>query len=240
MQSLSILALIPVLIISACNNQAPPLNSKESNWSLEKLETISKRHLDPSNWDDDLYRQDIETYKKYAEILQGYPLNKSPFPVATYDYAVSSTPFDFKFDDLIFKGISIGEFENPKSENIINKLTLMVLTNDDNAEESSLVESRNYPYLTAQGYFKFKNHQYDWVFASSPDGYSTLILNMKLFELRFGETILIFPQEDQSFHYLQLEETPADYDSFDAFTKTISNDPKVLERLGSMKLKGIE
>ena len=225
------LILITIVSFFACQPEKQTLNSKDQSWSIEKLKEISERHLDSSNWDHELYHQDIATYQKYPEILKSYPLNKSPFPVATYDYAVSSAPFDFEINDFIFKGISIGEFISPDSDTIRNKLCLVVLTNDHDAEESSLVESRNYPYLTAQGYFKFKNHQYDWVFASSPDGYSTLLLNMKLFDLRFGETIMIFPQKDQSFHYLQMNESPDNYNSIDAFTKSVSNHHKVQKQL---------
>ncbi|MEZ4981009.1 MAG: hypothetical protein R2769_05370 [Saprospiraceae bacterium] len=54
---------------------------------------------------------------------------------------------------------------------------------------------------------------------------------MKLFDLRFGETIMIFPQKDQSFHYLQMNESPDNYNSIDAFIKSVSNYHKVLKQL---------
>ena len=146
-----------------------------------------------------MFHQDIETYMKYAEVFNSYPLNKSPFPVAEYDYAVSSIPFSIELDSIVFKGVRIGEYENPESERIIDKLTLLILTNDRNSEETTLVDSRNHPYLTAQGIFKVTNNEFDWVFSASPDGFSTLIINMKLFDLRFGKTIIIYPQSDNSF-----------------------------------------
>ena len=87
------------------------------------------------------------------------------------------------------------------------------MTNDEDAEETTLVESRNYPYLTAQGIFKTADNQFDWVFHYSPDGYSTLLLNMKLFDLRFGETIIIYPQQDKSFLYDQIKDSPNHYET---------------------------
>jgi hypothetical protein len=138
-------------------------------------------------------------------------------------------------DAVVFKGVRIGEYENPESEKIIDKLTLMILTNDKYAEESTLVDSRNYPYLTAQGIFKVANNEFDWVFSVSPDGFSTLILNMKLFDLRFGETIVIYPQEDKSFLYEQIKDSPNNYGKFEEFKNMIMSNPKVKNQLNSNK-----
>ncbi|WP_370214964.1 hypothetical protein [Mesoflavibacter profundi] len=193
----------------------------ETKWNIQKLKDRAIQHLDSSKWDKRLFNQDIETYNKYSEIFNSYPLNKSPFPVAEYDYAVSSIPFTIEKDSIIFKGVRIGEYVNPESEKVIDKLTLLILTNNKDAEENTLVDSRNYPYLTAQGIFKVSNIDFDWVFSASPDGFSTLLINMKLFDLRFGETIIIYPQMDKSFLYDQLEESPNNYENFEDFKKVI-------------------
>ncbi len=227
------------LLLSSCQENEK-LNSLDKNteinkWDIEKLGIKANQHLDSTKWDSELLNQDIETYNKYSEIFQSYPLNKSPFPVAEYDYAVSSIPFVIEFDSVVFKGVRIGEYENPESENIIDKLTLLILTNDKDSEENTLVDSRNYPYLTAQGIFEAKNNDFDWVFSSSPDGFSTLILNMKLFDLRFGETIIIYPQKDKSFFYEQIKDSPNNYGNFEEFKKKIINNPKVKNQLNSEK-----
>ncbi|MEZ4907886.1 MAG: hypothetical protein R2771_09690 [Saprospiraceae bacterium] len=165
-------------------------DNKIGQWNYEKLMNKSIDHQDTTKWDWQLFNQDLETYNKYTEIFNSYPLNKSPFPVAKYDYAVSSIPFTFDYRQSVFKGVKIGEYKNPDSDIIITKMTLIVLTNE--GEESTLVDSRNYPYLTAQGKFNLINNELDWVFSASPDGFSNLLVNMKLFDLRFGETIVIF------------------------------------------------
>lgn len=202
-----------------------------SKWDIQNLNNIANQHLNTTEWDWKLFNQDIETYNTYPEIFQSYPLNKSPFPVAVYDYAVSSIPFSIEIDSIVFKGVRIGEYENPESEKIIDKLTLLVLTNDINAEEITMVDSRNYPYLTAQGIFKVPNNHFDWVFMASPDGYSTLLINMKLFDLRFGETIIIYPQTDKSFLYEQIEDSPNSYEDFEDFKRVIMNNTKVKNQL---------
>lgn len=226
-------------LFSSCQEKEK-LNSLDKNtevnkWNIEKLSIRANEHLDSTKWDLKILNQDIETYNKYSEIFQSYPLNKSPFPVAEYDYAVSSIPFVIEMDSTVFKGVRIGEYENPESEKTIDKLTLLILTNDKDAEENTLVDSRNYPYLTAQGIFKVKNNEFDWVFSASPDGFSTLLLNMKLFDLRFGETVIIYPQLDKSFIYEQIKDSPNNYENFEEFTSNIFQNHKVKNQLNSEK-----
>ena len=227
------------LFFSSCQERerSSPVteNTEKYEWNIERLNNKSILHLDSTKWDKKLFYQDIETYIKYSEIFNSYPLNKSPFPVAEYDYAVSSIPFSIELDSTIFKGVRIGEYENPESEEIIDKLTLLILTNDRNSEETTLVDSRNYPYLTAQGIFKVANNEFDWVFSASPDGFSTLIINMKLFDLRFGETVIIYPQSDKSFLYEQIKDSPNNYGNFEDFKKSVMNNPKVEKQLISEK-----
>ncbi|SFT39951.1 hypothetical protein SAMN05216474_0345 [Lishizhenia tianjinensis] len=201
--------------------------TQQENWNFDSLKHRASQNLDSAQWDMELYHQDLENYQKFKEIFQSFPLNKSPFPVAEYDYAVASTPFMIELDTLIFKGVSLGEHENPESEKIIYKLSLIVLTNDKNTQENTLVESRNYPYLTAQGTFEVEKNSLDWVFTASTDGYSTLLVNMKLFDLRFGETIIIYPQKDESFLYDQVKDSPNNYENFEEFKKAVLNHLKV-------------
>jgi len=198
-------------------------NEKSDYWSVEKLRNRAIQHLDSSKWDLNLFKQDIETYTKYSSIFKSYPLNKSPFPVAKYDYAVYSTPFTIHSEEIFIKGVQIGEYETLNSETEIEKLTLLILANNEEIKENTLVDSRNYPYLTAQGVFKVSNNEIDWVFSASPDGFSFLLVNMKLFDLRFGETIVIQPQENKSFFYKQINDSPKNYENFEAFKKSIIN-----------------
>ncbi|MDE3743320.1 hypothetical protein [Maribacter polysaccharolyticus] len=174
-----------VLLFPSCQEKGNTVSvsapHEGTDWTFEKLSLRADRHLDSAQWDSKLLEQDIANYEAYTELFNSFPLNKSPFPVATYDYAVSSIPFTIETEGAVFKGVRIGAYETPESENSIDKLTLLVLTNDKAAEENTLVESRNYPYLTAQGTFYVQHNALDWVFAASPDGFSTLMVNMKLF-----------------------------------------------------------
>ncbi|PKP03553.1 MAG: hypothetical protein CVU11_07860 [Bacteroidetes bacterium HGW-Bacteroidetes-6] len=208
-------------------------SAEEPKWTLETLNARANEHLDSSHWDKKLFQQDIATYEKYTEVFQSYPLNKSPFPVAEYDYAVSSIPFTIEYETQVVKGVRIGEYVNPDSDSIVDRLTLMVLSNDKESDESTLVDSRNFPYLTAEGYFVVTNNQIDWVFSASPDGYSFVVVNMKLFDLRFGETIIIYPQKDKSFLYDQIKDSPNNYANFELYRESIINNERVKQQLQS-------
>ena len=56
---------------------------------------------------------------------------------------------------------------------------------------------------------------------------------MKLFDLRFGETIIIYPQKDKSLFYDQIKDSPNNYGNFEEFKKKIISNPKVKNQLNS-------
>ncbi|MEZ4920897.1 MAG: FISUMP domain-containing protein [Saprospiraceae bacterium] len=229
----TIVPLATACLLFSCTLMKKHTVGDELSWNIQALDERAKSHLDSSKWDTNLFEQDKEVYANYAENFREFPLNSTPFPVAEYDYAVSSAPFTVEDGGYIFKGIKIGEYKDPNGEEVIEKLTIWILTNDDTAEESSWASSRNYPYLTAQGFFKTKINQFDWVFMASPDGFSSLLINMKLFDLRFGETIVIFPQEDKSFLYEQFRESPNNYKEFKSYIKAVLSKIKLSQHLGS-------
>lgn len=219
------------LIICSCNKEVkleePKIIESSSVWNFESLASRSQEHLDSSNWDYGMLNQDIQNYTSYSELFQSYPLNKSPFPVAEYEYAVFSIPFTLNSNEQIFTGLRVGEYKDFESEEMIDKLTLLVLSNNPNGEINAIVESRNYPYLAAQGSISVADNDLDWVFSASPDGYSNLIVNMKLFDLRFGETVVIYPQEDRSFFYDQIDDSPTNYTDFAAFEQSLLKKMKI-------------
>lgn len=210
-------------IILACQNspkqpQAAVESTQEdtTEWSLTQLEDRARQQLNQSAWDTALFRQDIATYEAFGEYFRIYPLNKSPFPVATYDFAVYSEPFTQLTDSINYTGVRIGEYESMDSEEKINKLNLLIASKEDGVVENTFVDSRNYPYLTAQGVFSHPETQFDWVFSSSPDGYAMLMVNMKLFDLRFGNTVVIYPQKNGAFYYKQTDKSPDEKGFYDA------------------------
>ena len=75
------------LLFSSCKEREKldsiDKNTEQNQWDIEKLRVRANEHLDSTKWDVALLNQDIETYNKFTELFQNYPLIKSPFPVAT-------------------------------------------------------------------------------------------------------------------------------------------------------------
>lgn len=226
-----------VLAIYSCKNETQhnAKTSNEQNWNLSKLKDRAIANLDSTQWNLELFEQDIENHYKYSELFEQYPLNNYPFLVADYDYAVYSNPFTIKSSSLIFKGIQVGEYKNPDSDSIVTKMILIVLTNDDQIEPETFVSSRNFPYLTAEGKFNLPKQNFEWVFQATPDGFSSLFFSMKLFDLRFGQTIIIYPQKDKSFLYEQIDESPDNFSKFEDYTEIIMKNKSHLNRLTQLK-----
>jgi hypothetical protein len=240
MNLINFLGLFLVVLISSCQNSTEPIQENEGSpveskpkWTLESLEERTQEHLDSNLWNRDLLNSDIDLFEQYGEAFESLPLSSTAFPVADYDYSVAGQPFSFQVDTAILNDISIGDYPNPDSDDIRFAATLLVLSNLEEPNDNYYVVSRNYPYLTAQGTFETVNSQLDWVFTESPDGFSTLLVNMKLFDLRFGETVLIIPQKDGSFQYYQFKEGPNDHEDFESFKLSLKKNKKLKELLNT-------
>ncbi|MGC1631932.1 MAG: hypothetical protein WA749_07440, partial [Gelidibacter sp.] len=58
-----------------------------------------------------------------------------------------------------------------------------------------------------------------------------LIVNLKSFDLRFGQTIIIFPNDDNSFIYLQSIEKPIMEEDFNDFINRVKNDNRIMKMI---------
>jgi hypothetical protein len=92
------------------------------------------------------------------------------------------------------------------------------------------VNSRNSPYLTFQGTFKLKE-QFDFVGVKSPDEKGFAMVSMKAFDLQFGQTIIIFPNENGSFYYVQVKEKPILNEDYNNFVERLKANNKLIEML---------
>lgn len=200
---------------------------------LDTLETKAKNNQIPDKWNRELYDQ----FKKNADNARAIPMHTSAFPAEKYDYYVFSKPFDFKIDTHIFSCISLGENISDKTGKRFDfkyEATIMFYTGSKTYTIDADISSRNYPYLTMQGTVKL-NNIYDFVGVKSPDNSGFMLVNLKSFDLRFGQTIIIFPNSDNSFHYLQFKENPKSNEDFDSFLNRVKSDPKMLEMIKLIK-----
>lgn len=68
---------------------------------------------------------------------------------------------------------------------------------------------------------------YDFVGIKTPDNGGYLMVSLKSFDLRFGQTIIIFPNDDNSFFYLQLDEKPSTGEDFNIYLNRLKGDNRI-------------
>lgn len=213
-----LLAFVLVSTISICSGQS----------IIDSLKTKAKNNQIPEKWNRKLFDYDKERLKN--EKLE--PLTHSAFPVSDYEYSVFNSPFNFKIADSHFSGISFGENTGGKENKMIFKheITLIFYTGNKDYQLNGYVGSRNAPYLTVQGQANLDN-LYEYIGIKSPDDTGFLIVNLKSFDLRFGQTIIIFPNKNNSFYYLQLNEEPSIGQKMEDFVSKIKTNSQIQDML---------
>jgi hypothetical protein len=196
---------------------------------LDTLETKAKNNQIPDKWNVKL----LDFFKKTVDNAHAIPMHSSAFPVEKYEYSVFSKPFDFKIDTHNFSCISLGENISDKTGKKFDfkyEINLIFYTGSKTHTIEHDISSRNYPYFTTQGTVKL-NNIYDFVCVKSPDNSGFMLVNLKAFDLRFGLTIIIFPNSDNSFHYLQFKENPKNNEDFNSFLNGVKSNPKMVKMI---------
>ncbi|SNV51048.1 Uncharacterised protein [Chryseobacterium taklimakanense] len=152
------------------------------------------------------------------------PFTYGIFPYPDYDsiskntFAGIGTLGNFYGIDVNGKKVVYTSFFEGKSK--LNKyrikgkdnvfFTIAVLTDFvDDKEFSSMksqIVSRNFPDAIGQGYIKTKNNQIDFSAFITIENEQFAIVNMKLYNLKYGKIILIAPQKDGSLRSMQIQE----------------------------------
>ncbi|QTD38775.1 hypothetical protein JL193_05775 [Polaribacter batillariae] len=214
---ISTLILISIPILSTGQNLIDSLESKAIN------------NQKPEKWNLEL----LEMYKENAEGEKTEPLHDFAFPVEEYDYYVFTKPFHFQIGDSHFSGIAFGEnreISKGKYE-FKHEMAIIFHTGEQDIQINGQASSRNYPYLLGQGQIGLEN-VFDFIGIKSvkeDSGY--ILVNLKTFDLRFGQTVIIFPNKDNSFYYLQSREEPETDKKFDEFIDRLKKDDRIPEMI---------
>jgi hypothetical protein len=86
---------------------------------------------------------------------------------------------------------------------------------------SSEVISRNHPDYFGQGFYKTKNAKIDYVAFLTADRSSYAIINTRLFDLKYGKTILIAPQRNKSLRSMQINSPKLSSKQVEDYTKKL-------------------
>lgn len=176
-------------------------------------------------------REDKLDFKRMQmELLETDSINKGPFTYGIFPYpdydSISSKSFSGIGTTGNFYGINL---EGKKivyasfSENIntLNNyrvrennqifFTILVLTDfvdeKDFTSMKSQIVSRNFPDVIGQGYIKTKSNKIDFTAFITLENEQFAIVNLKLYNLKYGNVILIAPQKDGSLRSIQVKNT---------------------------------
>ena len=208
------------------------LTSKNDNFCqtfTDSLRIKAENNQNPDKWNKELFSEDIEWLRNSS----AKPLKSLPFPVEKYETYVFSKLFNFKIDNFNFAGISVGENIGAKigKMQFRHDLCLIFFTNDMISTLDKVdVSSRNSPNITFQGTFKLMQ-QFDFVGVKSPDEKGFLMVSMKAFDLQFGQTVIIFPNENGSFYYVQIKEKPILDEDYNNFIERLRTNEKIIAML---------
>jgi hypothetical protein len=203
-----IIFLTPIFLFSCAVT-----NDIENN----QLEARKTANEDSTQWNKSLFLQDKETYTNHQDYLSNLPIHLTAFPVADYDYAVAGILISLNLKGKFTYGFSVGAYADSSDVEPTLEMGLFFTSPDSIIEENTFVQSRNYPNLTAQGMIKTNQKTYDWIFVQDSNQPGWVLVNMKLFQLQFGKTIIIEIQNDGSFFYRQLALDPTKYEDTESY-----------------------
>lgn len=169
-------------------------------------------------------------FKRLEEDLQGEkktdrgPFNFGVYPYPVYD-SISKNTFsglgtagnffgiDLNGKKIVYTSFSenkskINSFRVPEKNNMFFAIAVLTDYIDKEKYTSSKMQivSRNFPDVIGQGYIKTKNDKIDFSAFITIENDQFAIVNMKLYNLKYGKIILIAPQKDGSLRSIQIKE----------------------------------
>lgn len=228
-----------------------PLILNAQNWKIKDKEKLKLNRENPKTWDNELIKNDFDTNKYFDSIkVENQPFRLSVFPVPKYDLIGKNS----------FKGLSNGanfsykignknlvnaffvsakndfnkkHLKEKSDEVFFNIIVLSEFYNDKNINAENFqmsVVSRNHPDYLGQGMIKTKNEKIEFVAFLTADRKQYAIVNMRLFDLELGRTILIAPQKDGSMRSMQIKSDKIiETKKLNTYNKETLADTKVIE-----------
>ena len=235
------LAICLTLLAADVSLALTPQESRQKFWTEAKRKEMFERKYDPSTWDMEMFREDMEGHKNNKRPVKSSSSN-FPSPVPKYSNFGGAIAWpSFELDQKTIRGVmfSWGKYDVNKhlavneSHNLICYFNLFVLTDLEQKDKAIDMASRNYPHVLSTGKQKTSVGDVDWVHVGMADGNNLAIINQRIFDLKFGKTVLVAPQRDGSLRFMQ-REAPASYDFYDEnyqkeFLRELRSDPDVVE-----------
>lgn len=215
----------------------------ETVWDEARRRQHLQLRQDSTAWDLGLLANDLERNRQSGT---SRPFNFGAFPVPQYDL---TGPDSFKGVGVggNFTGIDLDGKRIVYSYFFVNKNTLNAPYLADKPDEvfftlillTNLVDtvgfshadvhvvSRNNPDYVGQGFFKTANDQIDYVTFLTAERDAYAIVNLRLFDLKYGRTVLIAPQKDGSLRSMQADGPLLESGEVDRYVQSLLERPDV-------------
>ena len=241
-----------LVLVSLCLGVIAQKVNEHFVWTKEKAEQHIKNRLDSSKWDMELFKEDLELVEKRNENPSKNPITFGAFPVPRYELTKEANfrgmgNYSFNGQDGRIKKVgdksivynTFFTFKNSMNSKYIGDkdcevfFQVVVLTDYVNPPQkdnfSSHVISRNNPHYIGEGMFKTTHNKIDYTAFVTAARNSYAIVNMRLFDLSLGKTILIAPQKDKSLRSLQINSPNPSYQEIDLFVDKLLERKDVIE-----------
>ena len=230
-----------LLFSFACNEKNDPIK-----WdSVMAKNQISERE-DSKTWDSIMFASDIRNMVNISDL----PMISGVFPVPHYD-RVGKNSFkgvgnfgypggdgaEIKVNDksILYNSSFAGtnflnaQFTSGKKNEVFFHIILLTDTVDTTnySHTGSEIISRNHPNYIGQGFYRTKSQKIEYMAFQTADRRSYAIVNMRLFDLTLGKTILIAPQADATLRSMQIDSPALSSEEIEAYTDSLIHQPVI-------------
>ncbi len=202
-----------------------------SSWDESKRKQHLENVQDPTTWDMEM----VETDKPIIEMgLDFGPFPYGVFPVPKYELtagdsevAVGNTPGSFKVNGKSVYMNSFQCYKNPVNEGLLGDaesksfFQIIILTESTEEDGQFGILSRNHPDYMGQGYLDTEKGRIDYAAFITAEGDSFAIVNSRLFNLNYGTTVLIAPQEDGTLRSMQIDSPALTVDEVQQYSEEL-------------------
>lgn len=239
---LHITALILLLASQGCHNVASTDHQISNAWSSEKRSQFLQSRMDTAKWDIEMLAGDIPLAG-----MRGFgPFEIGAFPSPRYDLLGEGSfkglgnvnnQFDVGGKPVVMSSFTVGA-NTINEERLLGAkdevfFQILILTDTIDIASGSLSQSlalsRNHPDYLGQGFCQTKKNRIDYVAFQTAEGNAYAIVNLRIFDLSHGKTILISPQLDQNLRSMQIDSPALSSESVVAYSEDLLSSPDIIQ-----------
>lgn len=236
-------------LLSASDSNAPVPEESETSpvfWNAEKEQALIARREDSTTWDMHMFEND----QAFSLINDLFPFSSGVFPVPRYELVGKDSfrgvgNFGYPGGEgleehigeqrILYNCFYVGEspvnkeYLNGKPDEVFFQIIVLTDFVDtvNYSHLSSEIVSRNHPHYVGQGYYKTQHGIIDYSAFLTADRNAYALINMRLFDLRQGKTILIAPHTDGSYRSMQLASPLQSHEEIEKYTRELLQEPRI-------------